>query len=90
MKHKDNKNYLLEFGSGADLRKFEEENSGNPRFGIVGKGDEEIIVNIDDKDINFLIFALSKSGVKSFSHLKETLEDYFMKYYREDKHFGGV
>ena len=49
-----------------------------------------MLVNIDDKNINELIKAISKSKIDSFTHLKETLEDYFMKYYKEDKNFGGA
>jgi len=32
----------------------------------------------------------SNYSIKSFSHLKETLEDYFMSYYKEEKDFGGA
>ena len=28
--------------------------------------------------------------MRNFSHMKETLEDYFMSYYKEDKDFKGA
>ena len=37
-----------------------------------------------------LIAALSGYSLRGFTHLKETLEDYFMKYYKEDRDFGGA
>ena len=37
-----------------------------------------------------IIDVLSAYSVSGFEHQKETLEDYFMKYYKEDKNFGGV
>jgi ABC-2 type transport system ATP-binding protein len=90
LKHKDNKNYFVQFGSKSDLVKFLDENKDNGHFTIVSQEEDSLIINIDDKNINYLISAISKSNIKSFSHLKETLEDYFMKYYKEDRDFGGA
>jgi len=50
----------------------------------------EVTVSVEDKDINSLIELLSNYQVSGFRHIKETLEDYFMKYYKEDKNFGGA
>ena len=36
------------------------------------------------------IAALSGYSLRGFTHLKETLEDYFMKYYKEERDFGGA
>jgi hypothetical protein len=33
---------------------------------------------------------LSSYNVEKFSNRRESLEDYFMKFYKEDKKFGGV
>ncbi|NLC16537.1 MAG: ATP-binding cassette domain-containing protein [Clostridiales bacterium] len=89
LKHSKNKNYLVEFNSREDLNEFLAENSNN-QFKIVSRENNRIIINIDDNHINSLIYALSRSKFKGFNHLKETLEEYFMKYYKEDKDFGGV
>ncbi|HEY8443442.1 MAG TPA: ABC transporter ATP-binding protein [Clostridia bacterium] len=90
LKHSNNKNYLIEFESDQDLDNFFEEYKDSQDFKIINKEQNRAVVNIDDKNINSLISALSKSKVKGFSHLKITLEDYFMQYYKEDKVFGGA
>ena len=41
-------------------------------------------------DINQVINLLSNYDLKEFINVKETLEDYFMKFYKEDKEFKGV
>ena len=41
------------------------------------------------KNINEVISELSDYEIKEFNNIKETLEDYFMKFYKEDKEFGG-
>lgn len=87
LKHNNNKNYLVYFASTEDSEKF---NKDNKNFTIVNHSDNQTLINVDDKNINELILALSKSNVVGFEHLKETLEDYFMKYYKEDKDFGGA
>lgn len=90
LKHNNNKNYLVDFASTEDSEKFNKDNKNNKHFTIVNHSDNQTLINVDDKNINELILALSKSNVVGFEHLKETLEDYFMKYYKEDKDFGGA
>ncbi len=90
LKHNNNKNYLVDFASVEDSEKFDNDNKDNKNFTIVKHSDNQTLINVDDKNINKLILALSKSNVVGFEHLKETLEDYFMKYYKEDKDFGGA
>ena len=89
LKHNNNKNYLIEFATKNDLEKFEKDNVSSP-FKIVSTNGKSMLVNIDDKNINDLIKSISLSNINSFTHLRETLEDYFMKYYKEDKEFGGA
>lgn len=90
LKHNNNKNYLVDFATVEDSEKFDNDNKDNKNFTIVKHSDNQTLINVDDKNINDLILALSKSNVVGFEHLKETLEDYFMKYYKEDKDFGGA
>ncbi len=90
LKHNNNKNYLIEFASMEDEKKFREANKDATAFKMVESNGKQMLVNIDDKNINELVKAISKSKIDSFTHLKETLEDYFMKYYKEDKNFGGA
>lgn len=43
----------------------------------------------EDKNINRVVELLSSYEIREFTNIKETLEDYFMKFYKEDKEFGG-
>jgi ABC-2 type transport system ATP-binding protein len=89
LKHSNNKNYLIEFETKQGLDDFCDQNK-DKEFRIINKKDNQAIINIDDQNINALIAALSKFRFKGFCHLKITLEDYFMKYYKEDRVFGGA
>lgn len=57
---------------------------------LIEEGDCDVFVSVEDKDLNTLIDILSDINVVSFSNRKESLEDYFMKFYKEDKDFGGA
>ena len=51
----------------------------------------ELDVNIEyAAHINELLRAAAHGGVVRLRHRRETLEDYFMRFYKEDKTFGGV
>ena len=47
-------------------------------------------VVVDDKDINKFLSAIKRFRLKSFREHSVTLEEYFMKFYKNDKAFGGV
>ena len=49
-----------------------------------------VTVAVNDADVNTLIDWVSRFPVVGFVHKKETLEDYFMSYYKEDRDFGGA
>lgn len=49
-----------------------------------------IYLSCDDKDINKLVTELSEYDITEFDNKKETLQDYFMKFYKEDSDFGGA
>ena len=40
--------------------------------------------------MNAVIALLSDFEITGFSNRRESLEDYFMKFYKEDKDFGGA
>lgn len=90
LKHNKNKNYAVEFDSVADAETFLKDQKENGKFRVERGENATLVVNVDDQNINYLVRALAKSNVKGFTHLVETLEDYFMQYYKEDKKFGGV
>lgn len=90
LKHNSSKVYSVVFNGVSELKNFYDVNKENASFKIISKEKDDLLINVDDKEINKLIKALSKYDIKEFSHIKETLEDYFMKYYKEDRSFGGV
>lgn len=92
LKHASLKRYELTFDDGETLRKFSKEAAQSNVMEISEEfpGRNGIVVAIDDKYINRAIEIFSKYTVNNFTHLIETLEDYFMSYYKEDKDFGGA
>lgn len=90
LKHNNNKNYLVDFVDEKTMQDFKDSNSNNDKYSIVHCNGCQMLINVDDKNINYLIRSLAKSNIVGFNHLKETLEDYFMSYYKEEKDFGGA
>ena len=89
LKHNENKVYKIRFNNKTEKNKFVKENKACKEYKIVDDG-EDVVVSINDKDINILIKHLSQYEITDFVHIRETLEDYFMKYYKEDRDFGGA
>lgn len=59
-------------------------------FDLLRDEENGLYLSVEDADLNQLIALLSALKVRSFSNRNETLEDYFMKFYKEDKDFGGA
>lgn len=92
LKHASQKNYRVSF---ADKTNYGNYVKANRKSAIVKILDEDaenkaVTISTDDKNINEVIADLSQYAVNDLSHLKETLEDYFMSYYKEEKDFGGA
>ena len=49
-----------------------------------------VVLVIDDCKINDLIKTLKDYNLVDFIEQKETLEDYFMSFYKEDKTYRGI
>ena len=92
LKHNSNKVYELKLASHDELTAFSNTYSNVDYLKILSLNEQNGTVNIatDDKDINEVIRALSAFGIRDFCQKKETLEDYFMSYYKEDKNFEGA
>lgn len=92
LKHAAQKNYRITFADEAGASRFRAAYSENNEIKIQEyvPQDNTITVSVNDKDINTLITALNEFSVIGFVHLKETLQDYFMSYYKEDMDFGGA
>ena len=90
LKHKTEKIYKIKFQTTEENKKFQTENKNNKSFKIIESDNDYAILSTDDTQINEVIKTLSNYDFISFEHLKESLEDYFMSYYKEDKDFGGA
>ena len=94
MKHATTKFYQIDFDKKEDYQAFCKECKGFDKevVTIINKDDKKlgVFVSTNDKHINKVIDILSKYSIKEFSNKKETLEDYFMKFYKEDRDFGGA
>lgn len=90
LKHASRKYYTIGFQNIRAKEDFSIKAKEIDSFALIVEKENEIYISVDDKDLNMLIAFLSALPVSSFSNRKETLEDYFMKFYKEDKDFGGV
>lgn len=84
-KHTQNKTYVITVADAKAMEILIEEIKNVPEIKIVDKKNlKSIVVNLDLKDMNKFISVVSKCPVLDFEEIKETLEQYFMKYYKED------
>ena len=90
LKHASRKYYTITFLKENSKNEFIEESKSIKSFELLKNLNNEVFIAIEDKDLNTLIDILSKKDVVSFSNRKESLEDYFMKFYKEDRNFGGA
>lgn len=90
LKHASKKYYTVDFKTEEDKKKFLKSSGGIESLTMINDKENEIFISIEDKDLNKTINLLSAADVTKFSNRKESLEDYFMKFYKEDKDFGGA
>lgn len=90
LKHASRKYYTVSFVDTRALEDFCKAAANIASLIIIEKSGAELYLSIEDSDLNLLISTLSSCGVSSFSNRRETLEDYFMKFYKEDRDFGGA
>lgn len=78
IKHNEEKTYKIEFNSYEDYKKFISE-----EFKFINKKEEQnqVIININDKDINILTKTLKSYNIKFITEIKYTLEKYFNSLY---------
>lgn len=91
LKHASMKQYRIVFKTHEEYQRFKD--SFDRSVVTVIKDDgvrNKLLIAADDKYINQVISFLSGFEIKEFNNIKETLEDYFMKFYKEEKDFGGA
>lgn len=90
LKHASKKFYQIDFETDADKSSFAEKARAIPSLEIVKDDGASLFLSIEDADMNTAIGLLAGYAVRKFSNRRESLEDYFMKFYKEDKDFGGA
>lgn len=90
LKHASRKYYTIGFQDTAAKAQFLAAGQTIDSLQILEDQAEVLSISVEDRDLNILIQLLSSLPVRSFSNRKESLEDYFMKFYREDRDFGGA
>ncbi len=90
LKHKANKNYILNFINLYDFNSFLNEEQNFLKIVHHDKKNYEVVLSINDSNINYLMKDLSKYELIDFKEIKETLEDYFMSFYKENKSYVGI
>lgn len=90
LKHASLKFYNVYFKKGEDYEKFIRLNNEKIKLLDSDESQKRAYISVNDENINEMVNLLSEFDVKEFTNEKETLEDYFMKFYKEDKEFKGV
>jgi len=92
LKHATEKTYKVRLTDRAEFDRFLKESAGSAAYNIVKQKADSLSVTIatDDSRMNAVVKALSGYRMTEFTHKKQTLEDYFMQFYKEDKTFAGV
>ncbi len=88
LKHNHDKNYSITFSGENDKNMFIEAENVEEILKILDSEKDKLTVTVNDKNINKFISLLSNYKIEDFTELKETLEDYFMSYYVEDRKYG--
>ncbi len=90
LKHASRKFYSLVFATENGAEKFEKQAAGLKSYKLINSDKTKIDLSVEDEDLNGLIAILSDSDATFFGNRKESLEDYFMKFYKEDRDYGGA
>lgn len=90
LKHASLKYYEIKFASMENAADFIEKSERIPSIQILKNDNGVLYLSIEDRDMNATISLLSEYEIEKFSNRRESLEDYFMKFYKEEKDFGGA
>ncbi len=90
LKHATRKYYGIDFKDESAKKEFLVRSKFLTSLDLIKDDPSSVYISVEDADLNALITILSDVETVSFSNRLETLEDYFMKFYKEDKDFGGA
>lgn len=90
LKHATLKYYEIEFALKENVKDFINSSKTIPSLHILENSENVLHLSIEDQDMNETISLLANYEIKKFSNRRESLEDYFMKFYKEEKDFKGA
>ena len=90
LKHASRKFYTIKFSDETEAKRFDEKAANIPSLAELERSEGERFVSVEDKDLNYLIRGVADMNIVSFGNRKESLQDYFMKFYKEEKDFKGA
>lgn len=91
LKHASRKFYDVKFATPAGKTDFETAIKKLDNADVLDdSGDNGLELAVDDKVLNDVITLLAKYGVTTMGNRRESLEDYFMRFYKEDRDYGGA
>ncbi len=87
VKHYKRKTFVITFADEKNYKKF----VGEPfEFREIFPDEFKVEIAADDSKCDGLVKALTKYNVLNFVEHQQTLEEYFMNFYKSDKKFGGI
>lgn len=90
LKHKTLKTYCLSFSSANEKERFLKQSGVDYRILDPNLGEKDALVTIDDSKITEALREITPFLLTDFSEKKETLEDYFMSFYKEERTYQGL
>lgn len=92
LRHDQQKHYLLKFTDSRSYHKFNTAVRILDYVRVLASEEArlEVVVLVNDAHIKELITLLTNYKLQEFRHLKETLQDYFLKFYKDGEEFGGL
>lgn len=90
LRHASRKYYTVTFADAASKKDFLKKAASMTSFRLISEEENETYLSVEDSDLNALIALLAAAHTVTFSNRRETLEDYFLKFYKEEKNFGGA
>lgn len=90
LRHASRKYYTVTFADAASKNDFLKKAASMTSFRLLSEEENETYLSVEDSDLNTLIALLAAAHTVTFSNRRETLEDYFLKFYKEEKNFGGA
>lgn len=90
LKHKSLKTYVVSLSDAESYKRLTKAKSKPFKIVDEDKRGNTLTIASEDKNVNALIKCLAKEGISDFKERKQTLEDYFMSFYKEEKSFAGI